>query len=189
MSFRKLNTEEIVRLSVEEFQNVEKIPVTIVLDNVRSLHNVGSVFRTADAYCFEQIFLCGITATPPNAEIHKSALGAEFSMKWQHFDDAEQAVLNLKKLGYKILAIEQAQGSIMLNDYKIDKKQKYALIFGNEVNGVQQKVIDLCDNCLEIPQFGTKHSLNVSVAAGIVVWEFFKEINNHTTAESSLPIL
>jgi len=172
--FRKLNTEEIVRLSVEEFQNTAKIPVIIVLDNVRSLHNVGSVFRTADAYCFEQIFLCGITATPPNAEIHKSALGAEFSMKWEHFDDVEQAVLKLKQLGYKILAIEQAQGSIMLNDYKIDKNQKYALIFGNEVHGVQQKEIDLCDNCLEIPQFGTKHSLNISVAAGIVVWEFFK---------------
>ena len=171
---RKLNTEEIIRLSVEEFQNAEKIPVTIVLDNVRSLHNVGSVFRTADAYCFEQIFLCGITATPPNAEIHKSALGAEFSMKWQYFDDAEQAVLNLKQLGYKILAIEQAQGSVMLNNYTINKNQKYALILGNEVNGVQQKVIDLCDNCLEIPQFGTKHSLNVSVAAGIVLWEFYK---------------
>jgi len=174
--FRKLNTEEILRLSVEEFQNADKIPVTIVLDNVRSLHNVGSVFRTADAYCFERIFLCGITATPPNAEIHKSALGAEFSMKWEHFDDAEQVVLNLKQLGYKILAIEQAQGSIMLNDYKIDKNQKYALILGNEVHGVQQKVIDLCDNCLEIPQFGTKHSLNVSVAAGIVVWEFYNQL-------------
>ena len=176
--FRKLNTEEIIRLSVEEFQNTEKIPLTIVLDNVRSQHNVGSVFRTADAYCFEQIFLCGITATPPNTEIHKSALGAEFSMVWEYFDDAEQAVLKLKKLGYKILAIEQAQGSVMLNDYKIEKNQKYALILGNEVNGIQQKVIDLCDNCLEIPQFGTKHSLNVSVAAGIVVWEFFSQLKN-----------
>ena len=174
--FRKLNTEEILRLSVEEFKNVEKISTTIVLDNVRSLHNVGSVFRTADAYCFEQVFLCGITATPPNAEIHKSALGAEFSMKWKYFDNAEQAVLNLKKIGYKILAIEQAHGSIMLSDYKIGKNQKYALIFGNEVHGVQQKVIDLCDNCLEIPQFGTKHSLNVSVAAGIVIWEFWDKL-------------
>jgi len=172
--FRKLNTEEIMRLSVDEFQNVEKVPITIVLDNVRSLHNVGSVFRTADAYCFEQILLCGITAKPPNTEIHKSALGAEFSMKWQHFNDTEQAILNLKNLNYKILSIEQAQGSIMLNDYKIAKNQKYALIFGNEVHGVQQKVIDLCDHCLEIPQFGTKHSLNVSVAAGIVIWEFYK---------------
>ena len=176
--FRKFNIEEIVRLSVEEFQNSEKIPVAIVLDNVRSLHNVGSVFRTADAYRFEEIFLCGITATPPNAEIHKSALGAEFSMKWQYFNDAEKAVLNLKQLGYKILAIEQAQGSVMLNSYKIEKNQKYALIFGNEVSGVQQKIINLCHNCLEIPQFGTKHSLNVSVAAGIVLWEFYKAIAN-----------
>ena len=172
--FRKLNTEEIVRLSVEEFNVTQKIPITIVLDSVRSLHNVGSVFRTADAYCFEQIFLCGITATPPNVEIHKTALGAELSMKWQFFNDTEQAILKLKHSGYKILAIEQAQGSVLLNDYKIDKNQKYALILGNEVHGIQQKVIDLCDNCLELPQFGTKHSLNVSVAAGIVIWEFWK---------------
>ena len=172
--FRKLNTEEIIRLSVEEFNVAEKIPVTIVLDNVRSLHNVGSVFRTADAYCFEQIFLCGITAMPPNVEIHKTALGAELSMKWQFFNDTEQAVLKLKHLGYKILAIEQVQGSVLLNCYQIDKNQRYALILGNEVHGIQQKIIDLCDNCLELPQFGTKHSLNVSVAAGIVIWEFWK---------------
>jgi tRNA G18 (ribose-2'-O)-methylase SpoU len=172
--FRKLNTEEILRLSVEDFRAVEKKSVTVVLDNVRSLHNVGSVFRTADGYRFEQIFLCGITATPPNAEIHKSALGAEFSMKWRFFDDAQAAILELKQNGYKILAVEQAQNSVMLNEYKIDKNQKYALIFGNEVHGVQQKLIDLCDNCIELPQFGTKHSLNVSVAAGIVIWEFWK---------------
>jgi tRNA G18 (ribose-2'-O)-methylase SpoU len=172
--FRKLHTEEILRLTIEEFRAVEKIPITVVLDNVRSLHNVGSVFRTADGYCLEQIFLCGITATPPNAEIHKSALGAELSMKWRAFDDAKEAILELKQNGYKVLAVEQAQNSVMFNEYRVDKKQKFALIFGNEVHGVQQYLIDLCDNCIELPQFGTKHSLNVSVAAGIVIWEFWK---------------
>jgi len=175
--FRKLNVEEIIRLSVDEFQKVEKLPVTIILDNVRSLHNVGSVFRTADACCLEEIFLCGITATPPSAEIHKSALGAEFSMKWQYFEDAKEAILKLKENNYRILSVEQTQNSIMLNDYKVSENQKYALIFGNEVHGVQQNLIDLCDHCIEIPQFGTKHSLNVSVAAGIVVWEFWKGFN------------
>ena len=171
---RKLNTEEIVRLTPEEFKETPKIPLVVILDNVRSLHNVGSVFRTSDAYCVEKVILCGITATPPNVEIHKSALGAEFSVDWAYYKETTEAVNELKQAGYTILAIEQAHDSINMDTFKAEKGNKYAIILGNEVKGVQQSVIDLSDDCLELPQFGTKHSLNVSVTAGIVIWEFAK---------------
>ena len=171
---RKLNTEEIIRLTPEEFKETPKIPLIVILDNVRSLHNVGSVFRTADAYCVEKVILCGITATPPNAEIHKSALGAEFSVDWEYYKETTEAVNELKQAGYTMLAIEQAHDSINMDTFKAEKGNKYAVILGNEVKGVQQSVIDLSDDCLELPQFGTKHSLNVSVTAGIVIWEFAK---------------
>lgn len=171
---RKLNTEEIIRLTPEEFKETHKIPLVVILDNVRSLHNVGSVFRTSDAYCVEKVILCGITATPPNAEIHKSALGAEFSVDWAYYKETTEAVNELKQAGYTMLAIEQAHDSINMDTFKAEKGNKYAVILGNEVKGVQQSVIDLSDGCLELPQFGTKHSLNVSVTAGIVIWEFAK---------------
>lgn len=171
---RKLNTEEIIRLTPEEFKETPKIPLVVILDNVRSLHNVGSVFRTSDAYCVKKVILCGITATPPNAEIHKSALGAEFSVDWAYYKETTEAVNELKQAGYTILAIEQAHDSINMDTFKAEKGNKYAIILGNEVKGVQQSVIDLSDDCLELPQFGTKHSLNVSVTAGIVIWEFAK---------------
>lgn len=171
---RKLNTEEIIRLTPEEFKEAPKIPLIVILDNVRSLHNVGSVFRTSDAYCVEKVILCGITATPPNTEIHKSALGAEFSVDWAYYKETTEAVNELKQAGYTILAIEQAHDSINMDTFKAEKGNKYAVILGNEVKGVQQSVIDLSDECLELPQFGTKHSLNVSVTAGIVIWEFAK---------------
>lgn len=171
---RKLHTEEIIRLTPKEFKEIQKFPLVIVLDNVRSLHNVGSVFRTSDAYCVEKIFLCGITATPPNAEIHKSALGAEFSVEWEYYKDTTEALKILKKSNYTVLAIEQAEGSINIDTFKAEKDKKYAIVLGNEVKGVQQSVIDLSDACVELPQFGTKHSLNVSVTAGIVIWELAK---------------
>ena len=171
---RKLNTEEIIRLTPEEFKETPKIPLVVILDNVRSLHNVGSVFRTSDAYCVEKVILCGITATPPNVEIHKSALGAEFSVDWEYYKETAEAVNELKQAGYTVLAIEQAHDSINMDTFKAEKGNKYAVILGNEVKGVQQSVIDLSDDCLELPQFGTKHSLNVSVTAGIVIWEFAK---------------
>jgi len=171
---RKLQTEEIIRLTPEEFKETPKIPLIVILDNVRSLHNVGSVFRTSDAYCVEKVILCGITATPPNAEIHKSALGAEFSVDWAYYKETTDAVNELKQAGYTMLAIEQAHDSINMDTFKTEKGNKYAVILGNEVKGVQQSVIDLSDGCLELPQFGTKHSLNVSVTAGIVIWEFAK---------------
>ena len=171
---RKLKTEEIIRLTPEEFKETPKIPLVVILDNVRSLHNVGSVFRTSDAYCVEKVILCGITATPPNTEIHKSALGAEFSVDWAYYKETTEAVNELKQAGYTVLAIEQAHDSINMDTFKAEKGNKYAVILGNEVKGVQQSVIDLSDDCLELPQFGTKHSLNVSVTAGIVIWEFAK---------------
>ncbi len=169
---RKLPTEEIIRISADEYHKSEKTPLTIILDNVRSLHNVGSVFRTADAYLIEKVILCGITATPPHPEIHKSALGAEFSVEWEHYDNTNEAIENLKKQGYTICSIEQCEGSVMLNDFQIDPTQRHAIILGNEVHGVQQSAIDQSDYCIELPQYGTKHSLNVSVTAGIVIWEF-----------------
>ncbi len=173
---RKLEVTELNRISTEEFKEVEKLPLVVVLDNVRSLYNVGSVFRTSDAFLVEKICLCGITSTPPNPEIHKTALGAEFSMEWQAYDSAQQAVKELHEQGYYVYTIEQVEGSIMLPDLKLDPTRKYAVVLGNEVKGVQQEVVDMSDACIEIPQFGTKHSLNVSVTAGIVIWNFFERL-------------
>ena len=164
------------RLTVEEFKEEKKTPLIVVLDNVRSLHNVGSVFRTADAFLVEAVYLCGITSTPPHAEIHKTALGAENTVEWKHYEDTHVAVDELKSQGYTVFAIEQAEGSTKLPDLKLDRDEKYAVILGNEVKGVQQTVVDACDGCIEIPQFGTKHSLNVSVTSGIIIWEFFKKM-------------
>ena len=167
---------ELNRLSVEEFKSEPKIPLIIVLDNVRSLNNIGSVFRTSDAFLVEAVYLCGITATPPNVEIHKTALGAENSVAWVYYSDTDQSVEELKKNGYTLCAVEQAQNSIMLDELQLDSKKKYAVVLGNEVKGVQQDVVSRCDCCVEIPQYGTKHSLNVSVAAGMVIWEFSKQL-------------
>jgi len=173
---KKLKITEMNRLTVEEFKEEKKTPLVVVLDNVRSLHNVGSVFRTADAFLVEAVYLCGITSTPPQAEIHKTALGAENTVDWKYYEDTHVAVEELKAQGYTIFAIEQAKGSTMLPDLKLDKSKKYAVILGNEVKGVQQSIVDKCDGCIEIPQFGTKHSLNVSVTGGIIIWEFFKKM-------------
>lgn len=175
---KKLSVIELDRVSKEEFKTIDKTPLVVVLDNIRSLNNVGSVFRSSDAFKLEKIYLCGVTATPPNAEIHKTALGAEDSMEWEYVEDTKAVVAKLKQEGYKIFAVEQVQNSIMLDKVELDKTNKYVLILGNEVKGVQQEVVDMCDYAVEIPQFGTKHSLNVSVAAGIVIWEFFKKIYN-----------
>jgi len=175
-NIRKLKTIEIERLSVEEFHEAEKIPLVVVLDDVRSLHNVGSVFRTADAFAVRAVYLCGITAQPPMPEIHKTALGAEDSVEWHYFKTTEEAVEELHRQGYFVYAIEQCEGSTMLQNLKTSTDAKYAVIMGNEVKGVKQSVIDMCDACIEIPQFGTKHSMNVSVTAGIIMWEFAKQL-------------
>jgi len=164
------------RLTPEEFRKSRKIPLVVILDHVRSLYNVGSVFRTSDAFRVEKICLCGITACPPNVEIHKTALGAEDVVDWKYYKDAMEAVEEFRAEGYKILAIEQAHESISLEKMVLDKTQKYVIVLGNEVKGVQQTVVDACDSCIEIPQFGTKHSLNVSVTAGIVIYECFKQL-------------
>jgi len=171
---RKLSIIELNRLSPEQYRESGKHPVVIVLDNVRSLNNVGAIFRTADAFRFEAVWLCGITAVPPHPEIHKTALGAEDTVEWRYFADASEAVRQLKTAGYTLCAVEQAEGSLPLNTFASSSDKKYALVLGHEVKGVRQEVIDECDCCLEIPQFGTKHSLNVSVAAGIVLWDLAK---------------
>lgn len=171
---RKLRTVEMHRLSVEEFKEAEKLPLIVVLDDVRSLYNVGSVFRSCDAFRVEAVYLCGITATPPNAEIHKTALGGEDAVDWIYFQNTEEAVQKLHDDGYFVYSIEQVEHSTKLQTLQLDDDKKYAVIFGNEVKGVKQNIVDAGDGCLEIPQFGTKHSLNVSVTAGIVVWEFAK---------------
>ena len=172
---RKLKTIEIERISVEDYQRAKKTPLIVVLDNVRSTYNIGSVFRTADAFRLEEVVLCGITATPPSNEIHKTALGAEESVSWTHFKETTDAVEYLTNKGYTLCAIEQCEGSTMLGDFKKDPYKKYAVILGNEVKGVQQTVIDLCDHCIEIPQYGTKHSMNVSVTAGIIIWSLSRK--------------
>lgn len=168
---RKLTVEDMHRIDVETFKQSEKLPLVMVLDNVRSLHNVGSVLRTADAFRIGAVHMCGITATPPSAEIHKTALGAEDSVNWQYFEDTMQAVDKLKNEGYTVLAVEQVEGSLKLGNFAFEPQKKYALIMGNEVKGVRQDVVDACHQALEIPQYGTKHSMNVSVTAGIVMWE------------------
>jgi len=168
---RKLNVLEMNRISVDEFKKSKKNPLVVVLDNVRSMYNVGSVFRTADAFRIEAIYLCGITSCPPHPEIHKTALGAEDAVDWYYIKSALETVKTLQQQGYEVLAIEQVEGSTMLQDFMPETNKKYAVVFGNEVKGVSQDVVDCCDGCLEIPQFGTKHSLNVSTAAGIVMWE------------------
>jgi 23S rRNA (guanosine2251-2'-O)-methyltransferase len=173
---KKLTMDELNRLSVEAFQSAKKKPVVVVLDNIRSCHNIGSVFRTCDALLIEKVFLCGITATPPNKEIHKAALDAEKSVAWEYVTNTEDAVIQLSKQGYKVFAIEQVRNSIMLPDFSPSGNAKLALVVGNEVKGVQQHVIDLCDGAIEIPQFGTKHSFNVSVSAGIVLWEITRKL-------------
>ena len=171
---RKLLNRELGRKSVEQFRKSEKSPFVIVLDNVRSMSNVGSVFRSADAFLAESIYLCGITGVPPHPEIRKTALGSTESVSWKYFKKTIQAISELKSAGFKIIGIEQAEGAICLNDFIPEKTTKYALVFGHEVNGVDQEIINLCDHVIEIPQFGTKHSLNIAVSAGIVLWEFTK---------------
>jgi tRNA G18 (ribose-2'-O)-methylase SpoU len=171
---RKLLNEELDRLSVEDFKKVDKIPFMLVMDNIRSLHNIGSLFRTSDAFRLEGIYLCGITATPPHREIHKTALGATESVDWVYREETTDAISELKEKGYMILSVEQTEGAILLDQVQLSGNQKYALVFGHEIRGVDQKVVDMSDQCIEIPQYGTKHSLNISVAAGIVIWELFR---------------
>ena len=163
-------------MNPEEFKAAEKMPLVVVLDDVRSMYNVGSVFRTADAFRVEAIYLCGITAQPPHPEIHKTALGAEDTVTWKHFQSTQEAVESLREEGCHVFAIEQCEGSTMLQDLYLEAGKRYAIVLGNEVKGVKQEVIDGSDGCLEIPQFGTKHSLNVSTTAGIVIWEFAKQM-------------
>ena len=173
---RKLKITELNRISIEEFKEADKLPLVVVLDDIRSLHNIGSVFRTADAFRIECIYLCGITATPPHPEMHKTALGAEFTVDWKYVNNAVETVDNLRSEGYVVYSVEQAEGSIMLDELTLDRSKKYAVVMGNEVKGVQQEVIDHSDGCIETPQYGTKHSLNVSVTAGIVIWDLFKKL-------------
>ncbi|ALU73884.1 RNA methyltransferase [Tenacibaculum finnmarkense] len=174
---RKLKNSELGRITVNEFKETEKTPIIVILDNIRSLNNVGSVFRTSDAFLIEKIYLCGITATPPNKEIHKTALGATESVAWEHVENTIDLVEKLKKDNIKILAIEQAENSTMLNDFAPEPNQKYAVVMGNEVKGVQQEVVSASDFCIEIPQLGTKHSLNISVTTGIVIWDLFQKMS------------
>jgi tRNA G18 (ribose-2'-O)-methylase SpoU len=173
---RKLLNDELNRLTVEAYRESTKLPVRIILDNIRSQNNIGSLFRTVDAFRMEGMVLCGITATPPHREIHKTALGATESVSWDYKKDTIEAVRELKTRGYEILAAEQAEGAVPLNQLKVTTSQRYAVVFGHEIRGVQQEVVDLCDFCIEIPQFGTKHSLNISVAAGIILWDLFNKL-------------
>ena len=173
---RKLKNNELNRLTVTEFKQTKKTPIIVVLDNIRSLNNVGSVFRTSDAFLIEKIYLCGITATPPNKEIHKTALGATESVDWEYVEDTLELVNKLKLDNIKVLAIEQAENSTKLNTFYPKENQKYAVIMGNEVKGVQQDVVNASDLCIEIPQLGTKHSLNISVTTGVVLWDLFQKI-------------
>ncbi|MBN2348865.1 MAG: RNA methyltransferase [Bacteroidales bacterium] len=173
---RKLKNEELNRISIDEFREIKKNPVIIILDNVRSLNNIGSVFRTADAFLLESIYLCGITATPPHRDITKTALGATDSMNWKYFKTTMEAVKKLKNEGYKLMAVEQTESSILLDQFVPEKENKYALIFGNEVRGVDQHIVNECEGAIEIPQFGTKHSFNISVSAGIVLWDLYQKL-------------
>ncbi len=175
---RKLRNIELKRKTVDEFKKSDKLPFVVVLDNIRSLNNIGSVFRTSDAFLINHIYLCGITATPPHKEIHKTALGATESVDWSYAESTEEIINKLKQQDYIIVSIEQVENSVMLNDFNIDKNKKYAFIFGHEVKGVQQKIVDMSDFCVEIPQYGTKHSLNISVSAGVVLWEIFRKYSS-----------
>ena len=174
---RKLLNSELGRKTVEQFRSSEKSPFVLILDNVRSLSNIGSIFRTADAFLTEAIYLCGITATPPHREIQKTALGATEAVTWKYFNKTIDAVLNLKKEGYVIAGIEQTEGSVSLEKFIPEQGRKYALVFGHEINGVDQEVLNNCDQCIEIPQFGTKHSFNIAVSAGIVLWELNRKLS------------
>jgi len=174
---RKLKNSELERKSIDEFKQSKKTPIVIVLDNVRSLNNIGSVFRTSDALLIEAVYLCGITATPPHRELHKTALGAEDSVNWEYFKNTEDAVAKLKENGFEVYSVEQAENSVSLENFEAKSSEKYALIFGNEVKGVQQKIVDSSDGCIEIPQFGTKHSFNISVSCVIVLWDLFSKLN------------
>lgn len=173
---RKLLNSELERKTIEQYQKSDKSPFVIILDNVRSQSNVGSIFRTADAFLTRAIYLCGITATPPHREIQKTALGATESVTWKYFPRTIDAIYKLKNNGYKIIGIEQVEGSVSLNNFKVEKDQKYALVFGHEINGVDQEIINNCDICVEIPQLGTKHSFNIAIGAGIVLWELNKSL-------------
>ncbi len=175
---KKLMMDDLNRISVEEYKEAEKLPLTVVLDNVRSQNNIGSVFRTCDAFRVERICLCGICSTPPHREIHKTALGAEDSVDWSYHEETTQCVEQLKKQGYRVLAIEQVDESVMLDHLQLQPGTPTAIVFGNEVEGVDEEVIKMCDGCVEIPQFGTKHSLNISIAAGIMIWEAWKQLKN-----------
>ncbi len=170
---RKLKNEELDRINVEQFKKSKKLPVIIVLDNIRSLNNIGSIFRTADSFRIEKIYLCGITATPPHREIHKTALGATDSVDWKYFNNTLDSIKVLKQQNYKIVAIEQVDKSISLVNFTTESKQNLALIFGNEIKGISEDILDYIDTCVEIPQFGTKHSFNVSVSAGIILWHLY----------------
>lgn len=173
---RKLENKELERKTVDDFKQAEKTPIIIILDDIRSLHNIGSVFRTSDAFLIEKIYLCGITATPPNKEIHKTALGATETVTWEHQKDVLSVIEKLKNESVEVFAIEQVENAVFLQNFEIDKTKKYALVFGNEVYGVNQKAIEICNGTIEIPQLGTKHSLNISVSAGIVVWDLFQKM-------------
>jgi tRNA G18 (ribose-2'-O)-methylase SpoU len=175
---RKLKLDELNRATITEFKAGQKRPIAVVMDNVRSMHNVGSIFRTSDGFAVEQICLCGVTAQPPHREIEKTALGATQSVEWTYFTDPVEAITKLRSEGYQIIAIEQAENSIMLDTFYPNPLLKYALVFGNEVNGVSDEVMALADSCIEIPQFGTKHSFNIVVSAGIVLWDFYVKLGN-----------
>ena len=177
MKFRKLANEELERLDIEEFKKSEKFPVVLVLDNIRSLNNIGSIFRTADAFRIERIYVCGITAQPPHRDIQKTALGATESVDWEYAEDVLKLLSDLRT-SYTLVAVEQTENSVLLSDFKPDKQKKLALVFGNEVKGVQQEAIELCDTVVEIPQKGTKHSFNIAVSVGILLWDIFTKTRN-----------
>ncbi len=174
---RKLKNNELIRKTVEEFKTTPKTPLIVILDNIRSLNNIGSVFRTADAFLIEKVYLCGITATPPHKDIHKTALGSTETVDWEYVENPLELISKLQKENTVVISIEQTENAIMLNNFIPKPHQKYAVIFGNEVMGVQQEVVDLCDSCIEIPQFGTKHSLNISVSVGVVLWDLFVKLS------------
>jgi len=181
---RKLKNNELNRKSIEEFKQTSKMPLIVILDNIRSLNNIGSVFRTADAFLVEKVYLCGITAKPPHKDIQKTALGATETVVWEHVENILDLLQVLKNENITVISIEQAEKATMLNDFSVEKDQKYAVIFGNEVFGVQQEVVDASNHCIEIPQFGTKHSLNISVSVGIVIWDLFVKMKVHKDESS-----